>query len=154
METDIRDRIQKFLTAEGLSPTRFADEIGVQRSSVSHILSGRNNPGFEFVQKILVRYKSLNAEWLMMGTGNMTKMMRQGNLFDAEPEKPVPAEANPQILQPETVKMPEISNNIVEKQLITTKITEERKDAVLEKIVFFYSDNTFETYIPPLKQKA
>jgi transcriptional regulator with XRE-family HTH domain len=154
METDIRDRIQKFLTAEGLSPTRFADEIGVQRSSVSHILSGRNNPGFEFIQKILARYKNLNAEWLMMGTGNMTKTMRQGNLFDTEPEKAVPMEANSQILQPEAVKIPEKLINTTEKQTITSNIEEGKKNAVLEKIVFFYSDSTFETYIPPLKQKA
>src|SRR5271166_1478026 len=69
----MKDRIIKFLAHENLSATKFADEIGVQRSSVSHILSGRNNPSYEFIFKILSRYKYLSAEWLIMGSGQMIK---------------------------------------------------------------------------------
>src|SRR6266568_123792 len=73
LDFTMKDRIIKFLTNENITATRFADEIGVQRSSISHILSGRNNPSFEFIHKILSRYKYLNAEWLIMGNGNMIK---------------------------------------------------------------------------------
>src|SRR4030066_1678355 len=69
----MKDRIIKFLTQENLSATKFADEIGVQRSSISHILSGRNNPSFDFIQKILTRYRNLNSEWLLLGSGPMYK---------------------------------------------------------------------------------
>ena len=84
----MRERIIKFIETENLAPTKFADEIGVQRSSISHILSGRNNPSFDFIQKILSRYKALNAEWLVMGTGPMYKAMEQGNLFSMLKQEP------------------------------------------------------------------
>ena len=50
----MRTRLQQFLQAENLSPSRFADQIGIQRSGMSHILSGRNKPGFDFIEKILL----------------------------------------------------------------------------------------------------
>lgn len=67
----MKDRLLKFLVAENISATQFADDIGVQRSSVSHILAGRNNPSFDFIQKTLSRYPHLNAEWLILGKGGM-----------------------------------------------------------------------------------
>ncbi|HQL70889.1 MAG TPA: helix-turn-helix transcriptional regulator, partial [Bacteroidales bacterium] len=69
----MKDRIAKILQEEGLTGARFADEIGVQASSVSHILSGRNNPGTDFLIKILERYRGINPEWLLMGKGEMYK---------------------------------------------------------------------------------
>ena len=80
----MRDRILHFLTQENISSAKFADEIGVQRSSVSHILSGRNNPSFDFIQKILRRFELLNAEWLILGRGEMFKSQQQGIMFDTE----------------------------------------------------------------------
>ena len=78
----MKDRLLKFLNKEQLSSARFAEVIGVQPSSISHILSGRNNPGFDFIHKILTNYPSINAEWLITGKGAMLKEdNRQGNLF-------------------------------------------------------------------------
>lgn len=67
----MKDRLRKFLTQEGVSPSQFADEIGVQRSAISHILSGRNYPSYEIIVKILNRYKRLSPDWLLLGTGSM-----------------------------------------------------------------------------------
>ncbi len=69
----MKDRIQKILRDESISSSKFADEIGVQRSSISHILSGRNRPSLDFVQKILSRYRNISAEWLLFGRGEMYK---------------------------------------------------------------------------------
>ena len=69
----MKDRLHKIMEAEGLSPAKFADEIGVQRSSISHIISGRNKPSYDFIIKILNRFKGINAEWLLTGNGNMIK---------------------------------------------------------------------------------
>jgi len=151
METDIRERIQKFLSIEGITSTRFADEIGVQRSGVSHILSGRNNPGFEFVQKILSRYKQINAEWLMMGTGNMLKTVRQGNLFAESDIIPPQLPADKEISLPEQVKTLENEPQITIKQDVITTFQEGKNGAQVTKIVLFYSDNTFETFNPHTK---
>jgi transcriptional regulator with XRE-family HTH domain len=65
------ERIQLILQTKSLSPGKFADEIGVQRSSVSHILSGRNGPSLDFIQKILKRYTDISATWLVSGEGQM-----------------------------------------------------------------------------------
>ncbi|MBU3928200.1 MAG: helix-turn-helix domain-containing protein, partial [Bacteroidetes bacterium] len=53
----------------GLSPAQFADEIGLKRSSLSHILSGRNNPSLDVIMKIKARYDEVNTDWLLFGTG-------------------------------------------------------------------------------------
>ena len=65
------DRIKEILESEGFSYGSFADEIGVQRSSISHKLSGRNNPSLDFIIKTLHRLPKINAEWLLLGNGNM-----------------------------------------------------------------------------------
>lgn len=67
----MKERLRKFLIQEGITPSQFADEIGVQRSAISHILSGRNYPSYDIIVKILNRYKRLSPDWLLLGTGNL-----------------------------------------------------------------------------------
>jgi transcriptional regulator with XRE-family HTH domain len=69
----MQNRLFSLIKHLGLTATRFADEIGVQRSGISHILSGRNQPSFEFLVKTLKRYPEIRAEWLIMGSGKMIK---------------------------------------------------------------------------------
>ncbi len=81
----MEDRLLKLLDTEQLSSSKFADVIGVQRSSISHILSGRNKPSFDFLQKILRAFPMLNADWLILGEGNMYEGEPgplSGSLFD------------------------------------------------------------------------
>ena len=61
----INDKIKQILIEKNLTPSYFADEIGVQRSSISHILSGRNRPSFDIIQKIIRRFPELGYEWIM-----------------------------------------------------------------------------------------
>lgn len=67
----MKERILQFLESERISPAEFADKIGVQRSSMSHILNGRNYPSASFIQKMLHVYPSVNSRWLMIGEGPM-----------------------------------------------------------------------------------
>ncbi|MFN8134532.1 MAG: helix-turn-helix transcriptional regulator [Bacteroidales bacterium] len=69
----MKDRITLLIKAKNLTAAQFADEIGVQKSSISHILSGRNNASLDFIQKILVSYPDVNMEWLMFGKGPIFK---------------------------------------------------------------------------------
>ena len=62
-------RLQQFLTLENLSPARLADILGVQRSGMSHLLSGRNKPGYDFILKLCTKYPDLNANWFITGKG-------------------------------------------------------------------------------------
>ncbi|MBX0289378.1 helix-turn-helix transcriptional regulator [Hymenobacter sp. HSC-4F20] len=67
----IEQRIRELLAARQLSPTQFADTIGVSRPIVSHILSGRNKPSLEVVQKIIGAFPELSLSWLLSGSGQM-----------------------------------------------------------------------------------
>lgn len=63
----IQERIQMILKMHNLTSAAFADKIGVQRSSVSHVISGRNKPGLDFLEKILLHFPRVNAQWLITG---------------------------------------------------------------------------------------
>jgi transcriptional regulator with XRE-family HTH domain len=65
------DRINLILKAKNLSAKQFAEEIGIQPSGMSHILSGRNNPSLDFVMKVMKRYPEIDINWLMSGKGEM-----------------------------------------------------------------------------------
>jgi transcriptional regulator with XRE-family HTH domain len=151
----MRERILKFLELENLTSAKFADDIGVQRSSVSHILSGRNNPSFEFIQKILSRYKFINAEWLVMGTGNMVKTVRQGDLFEnTPPEVKIPAQGigNDSNIEAKIDQNTTIISEPVGKLENEASPGELKKFVVsqkqIEKVVILYKDKSFASYIP------
>ena len=69
----MNERLQQFLTLENLSPARLADILGVQRSGMSHILSGRNKPGYDFIFKLCTKFPDLNANWFITGKGKPYK---------------------------------------------------------------------------------
>ena len=78
----MKDRITLLIKAKNYTSAQFADEIGVQKSGISHIISGRNNPSLDFVQKILTRFPEVSIEWLILGKGPMfsSDVPRQPNL--------------------------------------------------------------------------
>ena len=95
----MKDRILQFLSAESISPAEFADKIGVQRSSMSHILNGRNYPSASFLQKMLQVYPDLNPRWLMIGDGSLNMVWDSpaasvSSSLDNEADKSANAEEN------------------------------------------------------------
>lgn len=66
-------RLTQFLAAENVSQAQFADKVGVARASVSHILAGRNKPGFDFIERMSRHYPNLSLDWLINGKGRMYK---------------------------------------------------------------------------------
>lgn len=140
---DMKDRILKFINKEGISPAHFADEIGVQRSSVSHILSGRNNPSFDFIQKILLRYKNLSAEWLITGEGDMFKKIEKNISFVSD--KPA-KESQP--LQKDLFSPPASVQSEMPPVYGKEKVADAVVDKYVEKIIVLYSDKTFVEFRP------
>jgi transcriptional regulator with XRE-family HTH domain len=133
----MKDRLLKILKQYNLTSTRFADELGVQRSGISHILSGRNQPSYDFIVKLMKQYPEINPDWLIMGKGNMfrtsvnEKTGIEPDLFGQnEPEKihQIPAAA------------PLISED--NKSTKVTYVTS------IQQIVIFYPDGTFKPYLP------
>ncbi len=168
----MNSRIQLILKTKNISASKFADEIGVQRSSISHILSGRNNPSLDFIQKTLMKFPDISPDWILTGKGSM---YMQPDLFNTatepknEPE-PVDDDLNdseediPEEIQKVVVKekietekpiRPKIiktTERIPEKSELRlsdhTNKVEERKieEKKIERIIIFYSDKTCMQY--------
>jgi len=135
----MKDRILKFLNNKQLSATKLADNIGVQRSSISHILSGRNKPSFDFIEKILVSYPELNAQWLITGKGEM--YLHQKTLFDHE----IPTSDTTQNLTPRESNIQNNNNPLG----VLNKTEEEKTNQVtIERIIIFYTNGKFKEYKP------
>jgi len=133
----MQDQIQEILTKERLSSSQFADRIGVQRSSVSHVLSGRNKPGFDFIQKILVAFPKIDGDWLITGSGEMYKgKSPSGDLFEAKKETQLPDS------EVKTEKRP-VTLNIRKQEKDVEKVLKKRE---IERVIVFYTDRTFREY--------
>lgn len=144
----MKERIIEFLKAENKSSAQFAEEIGVQPSGISHILSGRNNPSLDFVMKMLERYKFLSVEWLLFGKGLMyrdnTSMptLFEQTLFDQAPDVSF-------IKESQVIKQPS-GPSVVKPDINTDTSTSgsSLENSIVKKIVWFYSDGSFEEYFP------
>lgn len=146
----MQNRLQKLLDSERLSPARFAEILGVQRSAISHILTGRNNPSFDLISKIVLKFPALNSEWLITGKGNMYKTVAQRSLFDLEntandgsPSKKTDAIKPPFCAVTNVTLQGDSQDNTID---TSVKSSVEVKRSV-KKIVVFYTDNTFEEFI-------
>ena len=87
---EIKDRLQMVMKMNNLTASAFADEIGVQRSSMSHILSGRNKPSLELIQKVLTRFPKVSADWLIAGVTNTEKIELPSNKETTSSNTPPP----------------------------------------------------------------
>ena len=67
----MHERLKNWMGIEGLKSSALADSIGVNRATISHILSGRNKPSIDFLEKLLSAYPNINANWLITGIGYM-----------------------------------------------------------------------------------
>lgn len=85
---NLNERISKVMEYSGLSSSEFADEVEVQRSSISHITSGRNKPSLEFITKIKSKFPEIEWDWLITGSGEMLKSIENKVEFTTQEEKP------------------------------------------------------------------
>ena len=83
------NRINLILRAKNISARQFAEEIGIQPSGMSHIMSGRNNPSLDFVTKVIRRYPEIDANWLLMGRGAMYGGVSVADTPQMQPEQSV-----------------------------------------------------------------
>ena len=75
--TEVAKRIAELIEYSGMKVADFAERVGIQKSAVSHLISGRNKPSFEVLSSMLILFPELNPDWLILGTGNM---LRQTNI--------------------------------------------------------------------------
>ena len=146
---DFIKRLEFIMDHFSLSASSFADKIGVQRSSISHLLSGRNKPSLDFIIKILGVFPELDLYWLLNGTGSFLKINSDEiNQKAAAAPSTLPIEND----KNESLEISYLEKNAIkENQKITThtnSFVQNLNDRQLYKIVLFYTDGTFEDFKP------
>jgi transcriptional regulator with XRE-family HTH domain len=143
-------RLEVILDYYSLNASGFADKIGVQRSSLSHLLSGRNKPSLDFILKILDVFPDVDLYWILNGKGSFPKNN------ETEPELKNKIKQN--ISAP--IREPVLPENLFSKENYTNKESKENHQEEeiqnttrsaseeVEKIVFFYKNGTFKEFKP------
>jgi len=121
---EFAERLKKVMDYYQLSSASFADRIQVQRSSISHLLSGRNKPSLDFVLKVLDEFPTIELYWLLNGKGTFPKVKEETSIGIVSDNAP-----------PEILSGAKISNEI-------------------DRIIIFYKNGTFNQYSPELNKKS
>jgi len=153
------NQIKQLIEEKGLRASSFADKIKVSRGTISHILSGRNSPNNDTIQKIIKCFPDISSDWLVRGEGPMYNRERNlmshvssshpkpADLFDmtnivesALEEKPTyePPSQKSEAKKPENKVNPPIIQDINQSNYFVKKI---------DKIIIFFNDNTFMTFV-------
>ena len=172
-----RERIELLMKCYDLSPSQFADRAGIQRASVSHIISGRNKPSLEVMLKIYEAFPGLDMKWLMTGVGDAPTRQAnepavtasQESLFAeqdavphvesslfAAPAEPVLPTAIPEEPKPRrtALQQPVRERTVPEARprrqqgARLAQMAAMQPDKKIKEIRIYYSDGTYETLIP------
>jgi transcriptional regulator with XRE-family HTH domain len=155
----VNNVIKAIMEAKNLTPSRFADEIGVPRPIMSHILAGRNKPSLDMVQKIARRFPELGTAWILDETilpEGISEISSEPIIKEPAPQKvatqPQPMPNQPVYQQPIPPTQPvapvaetPATPTIMPPQQPIPFIPTTKK---IEKILVFYTDKTFDEYTP------
>lgn len=117
-----------------LSASAFADRINVQRSSISHLLSGRNKPSLDFVLKVLDTFPDVTWDWLLYNRGRFPKD-ETGNtptLFSNMKKE----------------ELPEVTKKENNKEILSSSVMVSNNNRSIEQVIIFYTDDTFKVFNP------
>lgn len=174
---EINDRITKVLEYSGFTASEFADEIDVQRSSISHIVSGRNKPSLEFMMKVKSRFPELSWDWLILGKGDLkqvqptlpttTESAQEPDLFtlvDEDYKNEIFMQEDRQNENQRKLNIsakPSVQENISDSQrlgiledvsevqnIVNENVNTQSTSNKIKKIVFFYENGKFEAFEP------
>ena len=119
---EFSERLKKVMDYYGLTATALADSIEVQRSSISHLLSGRNKPSLDFILKVLEEYPEVELYWLLNGKGMFPKVEK--------------TEAPTLFSEDSTNFSPDYD------------LSKNQTEGDIERIIVFYKNGTFKNYKP------
>lgn len=153
----MREKLLKLMENRKLTASRLAELLGIRSSGISHILSGRNNPSFDLLQKILRRFPMINPDWLLLeseqmfrpgytddGVGDDESLSAEANLFDSGADAEITPSA---ATQPNDGAQSE--NLGTASATITRELAQpQNPKRAVRRIIVLYDDNTFESYNP------
>jgi transcriptional regulator with XRE-family HTH domain len=126
LQMEILDRIKMVMKMNQLNAASFADRIGVQRSNVSHVLTGRNKPSLDFIEKMLIQFPKVNASWLISGQIQQTDVIN-------------PSKEDESLITNVNSRL----NTNVNREM-NAKVSQKR----IVKMITFYEDFTFDEFRP------
>ena len=142
----INDKIKQVLTIKNLSPSHLADDIGIQRSSISHILSGRNRPSLDIIQRIVRRFPEFTYDWFLeediqMSTSRSAESVPSVNI---EPAVSPLISVNSAM----TISNPAAAITTDQPIVPISMASDSDTGKTVNRILLFYTDGTFREYIP------
>ncbi|KOS05243.1 hypothetical protein AM493_03725 [Flavobacterium akiainvivens] len=153
---DFIRRIQILMDYYNISASVFADKLTVQRSSLSHLMSGRNKPSLDFIMRITEAYPEADLYWLLYGQGEFPKNSSQSqSQFTGNPQESFKSQSQFTAATANTVAENEldlfsreesVQPEFSEAQQLQTETTTENLE--IERIVIFYTNGTFKNYNP------
>ena len=141
----MQERLNQIIEKKGLTATKFAAMIGVNASTISHILAGRNKPGFDIINNIAKTFPDLNLTWLITGNGSMDNfpvqeekdpVITEPTLFEMEPIE----KQNTSVIPDKNIKSEETKNQITSVKSFT------KQTKKVKRIILFFEDGSFEDY--------
>ena len=130
---EIVKRITQILEEQQLSSSAFADTIGVQRSSISHVLSGRNKPSLEFILKTVRAFPTYSTDWLLFGKSS---------------ESPATYTTPSDETSSSTIQEMSFADRTASEELPAATTPTSKSQAEIDKVVLLYKDGRFTEYIP------
>ncbi|WNW02340.1 helix-turn-helix transcriptional regulator [Tenacibaculum sp. HL-MS23] len=132
---DLLTRLKKIIAHYDLTSSTFADTIEVPRSSISHLLSGRNKPSLDFVMKVVDKFPEVDLYWLLYNEGSFPKKEKaiEKSTVNSKDEKEAPSLFSKNTVSEEE---PAINSN--------TQFSASTKK--LRKVVLLYTDGSFEEF--------
>jgi transcriptional regulator with XRE-family HTH domain len=149
---DFGKRIQKIMDHHAISASSFADYMGVGRSSISHILGGRNKPSLDFVMKVVDAYTNVDLQWLLYGKGTFPKS--ESVSVDKKITSSNSSAISQPVSAPTTISKQDLFSQSSPEEKITTSNTPPLEkiskvistESEIDRIVIFYTDGTFSSY--------
>lgn len=146
---DFIKRLELVLDYYSLTASSFADKISVQRSSMSHLLSGRNKPSLDFIMKLSEEFPEVTLEWIINGNGSFPKDDFAPTPTFSQAENKIESEKNEDLFSNNS----DIKNEIIEEKKVEQISNFEnqnlnKSESEIDRIVVFFKDGTFKNYIP------
>lgn len=170
-QMELKERINYIIDYYSLTPSKFADLIGVQRSNISHILAGRNKPSLDFVLKVLEQFPGINSDWLVRGIGEVkiTDVERSDAenyqldtlSFEGDAAESIsdsPQLENSALTEHQKINIPTNDSREAQRSNSSPQESTQKTNAVniqhpsttkkTTRIIVFYDDNSFDEFLP------
>lgn len=134
------NRLKEIIEENELSSSAFAEKLGVQRATISHLLSGRNKPSLDFIMKVIEAFPEVDLYWLLNGKGNYKKEETSTPL--ESPTETVDLFSNTSNVKERDTTLETLATNQIEEKISATA----RKSAPITKVIICYKDGSFDIF--------